>query len=67
MSRRLPVDLREVRSRLARDEGMAAVAAVVTELRRLDVEPPAEVVARVAEHPPLLVLCCRLTAALRQP
>ena len=63
--------------RLARDEGMAAAVVVVTELpraagatvlRRLDVEPPAEVEVGVAERPPLRrVLCCPLIAASRQP
>ena len=64
MSRRLPADLREVRLRLARDEGMAAVvdaatvplrAAAVTELRRPDEapEPPAEAAVQVVELLPL--------------
>ena len=67
--RPLRADLPVVRLRLSPDAVTlrAAVAAVVTELRRPDVEPPAEVVARVVERPLLLVLCCRLTAALRQP
>ena len=77
MSRRLPADLREVRLRLARDEGMAAVVVVVVTalsqaagvtVLRLAVEPPAEVEVGVAERPPLRrVLCCPLIAASRQP
>ena len=76
MSRPLPADLLEVRLRLARDEGMAEAAVVVTELpwadgatvlRRPDVEPPAAVAVRVAERPPLRrVLCCLLIAASRR-
>jgi hypothetical protein len=76
MSRPLPADLREVRWRLARDEGMAAVVVVVTALQqaagatelRPAVERPAEVAVRVAEPPPLRrVLCCLLIAASGQP
>ena len=74
--RPLPAGLPEVRWRLARDEGMAAVVAAVTVLRRAAgatelrpaVERPVEVAVRVAERPPLRrVLCCLLIAASRQP